>query len=131
MNKEAYCNYETSKLLKKQGFNWPCNSRWYQRTLDGKPEVWYQTVPEDFNRGGLRNNVSRPTHQMAMRWLREERGIDIIPQIIELRTKCYRCEISDDVISFNAGMPNPSYEEAVETAIVAVATCFDNLPLDE
>lgn len=77
MIKEAYCSYEISKLLKEKGFNVPCNS-WYMPCSDGSVKKFMLTRPDNYNHyDGFPWTVSRPTHQMAMAWLREVYNIFI------------------------------------------------------
>lgn len=73
---EDYVSFDLAKLLKAKGFDVPCNSRYYLRTLDRDPEVYGSSIREDFNSGDLRNTWSRPTHQMVMKWLRDVLQID-------------------------------------------------------
>lgn len=72
MIKEAYCSYEVAKLLKEKGFNEPIR-------------CWYDSAKDFHERGGeMRNSdcisptIMCPTHQMAMKWLREAHGIFIL-----------------------------------------------------
>lgn len=55
MIKEAYCSFEVSNLLREKGFDGLCHSFWYvgKNILECKC-------------------VSRPTHQVAMAWLRSK-----------------------------------------------------------
>lgn len=60
--KEAYVKLETAQLLKEKEFDWDTD-KVYERNLMA---CRYEDYP-------------MPTQQMAMRWLREERGIHIYP----------------------------------------------------
>lgn len=81
---EDYCSYEIAKLLKEKGFNENCYT--YYDDID--------TSINRFDKGYHFNNTSypwgvpydvskakkyfvAPTHQMAIKWLREQ-GMDII-----------------------------------------------------
>ena len=74
---EDYVSFELAQLLKIKGFNEPCNSRFYMKTPDGKPVVYLTSIREDFNKRELINTWSRPTHQMVMKWLRDEYALFI------------------------------------------------------
>lgn len=74
---EDYVSFELAQLLKIKGFNEPCNSRFYMKTPDCKPVVYLTSVREDFNKRDLVNTWSRPTHQMVMKWLRDEYALFI------------------------------------------------------
>ena len=79
MNKEQYVSYEVAQLLKDKGFNWGCNAHWYigeHKTF----EISSSTDPINWNEVKTDLDwLSCPTQQMAMRWLREEKGIHIYP----------------------------------------------------
>ena len=60
---EDYCSYEVAKLLKDKGFK--CGATYSKGFVkDGDGFV-----------GGLIRHEDKITHQMAMKWLREEKGI--------------------------------------------------------
>ena len=73
MIKEDFVNYETAKLLKEKGFDWRCNSHYWSQDLD---TLHYSDYPQNWNCASD-DWYSRPTHQMAMKWLREEYGVFI------------------------------------------------------
>ena len=83
MIKEAYCSYEVSKLLKEKGFDEYCR---YFYDCD-HPNTGYLSnkgYGEYINNSKVydgRNLAACPTHQMAMKWLRESHFlfIDIDP----------------------------------------------------
>ena len=68
MIKEDYVSFETAKLLKENGFNWPCEKSYYliseviMASTDDiiNPDTWYC-----------------PTLQMVMKWLRIEKKLYI------------------------------------------------------
>ena len=110
---EDYCSYEVAKLLKEKGFD-------YQGFdyIDFEGEVIRQ---------------DRPTHQMAMKWLREEHEIDIIPIIRhslkyaqESPFRDYACRVydCDGNIVLSATKWYSRYENAVEAAL---KYCLENL----
>lgn len=82
MIKEQYVSFETAKLLKEKGFNEECYA-WY--TADNK---WHFTKGlNDYHFNSLpdipavtnpkKERISRPTLQMAMKWLREVHNVHI------------------------------------------------------
>ena len=78
MIQEAYCSYEVSKLLREKGFNEPCRSYF----IDKVDYVDFSYSVEELT--DLNMDVwetLRPTHQMALAWLREIKNIVIVPEI--------------------------------------------------
>lgn len=71
--KEAYVSYKISKLLKEKGFNWDT-----YHYYDEIGRIWFEDVLCDWNYRTT-PEVSCPTQQMAMCWLREEKMIFISP----------------------------------------------------
>lgn len=103
MIQEDYCSFEVSKLLKEKGFD-------YQGFdyIDFEGEV----IKQD-----------RPTHQMAMKWLREVHGLSVETFSIKgtsnicpvfWKGNVVKLLIQDRVFS---GELVSSYEEAVEAAL--------------
>lgn len=78
MSKEQYVTFEVARLLKDKGFDWDIRQYY---ALDSKTNVWdleYDDSKGNYNIYG-ENLISAPTQQMAMRWLREEKGVHIYP----------------------------------------------------
>jgi len=115
---EDYCSYEVAKLLKEKGFDEPCFYYYKDGVLMFSPFLKGRNSYHT-------DTYSAPTHQMAMKWLREVHKLTFIisPQWVEgdMRNP-YRWywevkglkDITTDVYS------NPlcdSYEEAVEAAL--------------
>ena len=102
MIQEDYCSFNVSKLLKEKGFN-------YQGFdyIDFEGEVIRQ---------------DRPTHQMAMKWLKGK-GIEcVIIPIWNTIGKQYRSYVLSDLgdrykDNYDSYSDNISYEEAVEAAL--------------
>jgi len=74
---EAYVSFETAKLLKEKGFDWPTieyysSNGGIYRFTDGIADIC----------GIL--SYPRPTQQMARRWLREEHKIHITTEPLEM-----------------------------------------------
>ena len=119
MIKEAYCSFEVSKLLKEKGFNEPCRSYFIDKVdyVDFSYSVeeltdLYMDVWE----------ILRPTHQMALAWLREEHHIFIeIGTSVDLNGNYHFCyTILDNKCKYlTRGYTdfNFNYEDAVEAAL--------------
>ena len=118
MIKEAYCSFEVAKLLKEKGFNEEVIS--YYDT-DGQG---YFISPRECNIG-TGSVYAAPTHQMAMKWLREVHNICItIYPDKENGYEAVLYNIKDDVEIilqsfgiYGSHIFEDSYEEAVEAAL--------------
>ena len=116
---EDYVSFETAKLLKEKGF-------------DERGLCVYTVEEERFYTFGdwvensclLPNLISAPTHQMALKWLREEHRIETLIVLSELNADnsrkymfdIYSSDINRDFDSVQKEEFN-SYEQAVEAAI--------------
>lgn len=116
MTKERYVSFDTAKLLKEKGFDEPCKT-YYQdeRFVDDVCTKYYQ-----WNSKSPFEQISAPTHQMAMEWLRNTYHIHIVIQPIS--GKGYNgimCDVSNfddfNYISETDFFLHP--EEAVEAAL--------------
>lgn len=76
--KEAYVSFEVAKLLQEKGFNEPCRSYFIDNADYIDPSYSTEELT-DLNMGVW--ETLRPTHQMAMAWLREIKNIVIVPEI--------------------------------------------------
>lgn len=116
MIKEDYCSYEVAKLLKEKGFNEPLR-------------CWYDNF-QNFHEEGVRMSntdclpptIMCPTHQMAMKWLREYIKFFIEPYYVfplGFLVDIKYIDRKTPVEEFEALRENSynSYEEAVETAL--------------
>lgn len=78
---EDYCSYEVAKLLRDKGFEVPCHS--YYEWFKSDVTLFEGFLPEysnnciNHNKEHNFNKCSRPTHQLAMKWLREVHAICI------------------------------------------------------
>lgn len=111
MIKEAYCSDEVCKLLKEKGFNEPCTALNRLVIQDGEKPFM------------------KVTHQKAMAWLREEKGIAVVPLISSvLDHKSFLWDIKIFIAktndTYSQGWVYESYEEAVEAAL---KYCLENL----
>ena len=124
--KERYCSFKISKLLQEKDFDEPCRSVYDD--YDDYVDFYYSKEEQtDLQLGVF--EVLRPTHQMAMDWLREEYKI-----AIDIRTTCEKTvSYAFDIWDFEIIHPNKfvegtidlreqqcgfkSYEDAVEAAL--------------
>lgn len=126
MIKEAYCSYEVAKLLKEKGFDELCK---YLYKNNGErytlASTCYQNVCDD-------GECLCPTHQMAIKWLREKYNIyiSIQPDFPSSKDyKMYWCWTAsffhENCISLKGYQCYiETYEEATEAAI---KYCLENL----
>lgn len=63
---ESFCSFAASKLLKKNGFRVPCDSRFYW-------DYMWKTSDEGVMKceNSDEDSVSRPTHSVAIEWIRK------------------------------------------------------------
>ena len=116
MIEETYCSYEISTLLKEKGFDIGCYGRYSIRSK----EFHFDATRKCENHGLF--VIAAPTHQMALKWLREK-GIYITivygdypslnkvfwtPQINSLK----EFDLPDDFYE-----DYDEYEDAVEAAL--------------
>lgn len=80
---EQYVTYKTAKLLKEKRFDWECLARYDKPILSNNVSIFTEENAIDWNTYyyGSDYKCSAPTQQMAMRWLREEKGIHISADI--------------------------------------------------
>jgi len=118
---EDYCSYEVAKLLKGKRFDWECISYY----IDDEPDDIKYSFCGETNSIWESRCCSAPTHQMAMKWLREihqyiieihygDVGSPKEPKIQwwwELENK------QGEFLDGNITDGNTTYEEACEAAI--------------
>lgn len=131
MATEDYVSFETAKLLKEKGFDEECEHAYFNGAFFNKEEYGF-VLGDDFTVGDL---VFAPTLQMAMKWLREEKKLNIEVtivfdrdggewhfvygfNIISLTPPDYEVKAEDDYPGFE------TYEEACEASI---KYCLENL----
>ena len=115
---EDYCSFELSKLLKEKGFDVPCKYAWHGGIK--KPDFHRHSI--NFNGGNYKDLrtkwYSAPTHQMAMKWLREVHGLNIFVIQDEENQNCFRAIIQSKLlINGRYGLNRETYEEAVDAAL--------------
>ena len=118
---EDYVSFETAKLLKEKGFNEPCLKQYYNNgeLSNVSIEAKYNTID---------NQVSAPTLQMAMKWLRRIHNVNIdIVSIWNQKRFEYQVYIVTPENAKHCYIDDKlylGYEEAVEAAI---KYCCENL----
>lgn len=109
MIKETYCSFKVSKLLKEKGFDAPTIDYY-----DNTGKTIYGTLA--INRNFLKGQISKPTHQLAMAWLREKK-IFIYIRPLE-NGNCFSSHILyNEIDKLVEGWSFGTYEEAVEAAL--------------
>lgn len=116
---EDYVNFEIAKLLKEKGFDVCCMAVYSLQGQFNNPASIFSLKNNEF--------IYAPTLQMAMKWLREERKINI--EIITYWTKDKSMVYGNRIVYNDAVLKEidtayNSYEEACETAI---KYCLKNL----
>ena len=123
---EDYCSYEVAKLLKEKGFLKDVDLRITQNLsfydnigLHHNLNKWYDSLIQD-----KIDFVVAPTHQMAMKWLREAHNIFIVIEphmydYINEKNSSYVTSLwqGDNYYENITSKDYPAYEEAVEAAI--------------
>lgn len=113
--KEDYVSYEVAKLLEEKGFDWECEHVIWEGA-DDNYENYDKAIPN-------------PTHQMAMKWLREKYYIYADPIKQGNYNDCseyYTWIVARmGIIHRNPSVADKlSYKEAVEAAL---KYCLENL----
>ena len=75
INHECYVSLEVAKLLKDTGFDWECKEYYYNFATTG----WSLSFDDNFVNWNSWSEryISAPTLDVAQRWLREVKNIDI------------------------------------------------------
>ena len=117
MIKEDFVSFEVAKLLKEKGFNEPTWTRY-----EDNDEVIFGDK-YNWNNSPM-GQISAPTHQMAMKWLREVHNIFIVIEphmydYINEKNSSYVTSLwqGDNYYENITSKDYPAYEEAVEAAI--------------
>jgi hypothetical protein len=110
---EDYVSFEISKILKEKGFDCGCDT-YYTKT----GSVAYTQLR--YNHNEIKNRYSRPTLQMAMKWLRERKIYIMIDRSWSMADSWQYCICVNndfDNLIQQTSVPNRTYEEAVEAAL--------------
>ena len=118
---EDYCSYEVAKLLKEKGFDTFKPYGWDEKLFD-------KEHPRNFSLGfdSKEHWISCPTHQMAMKWLREEYGISIEISALNRYRWVYTIYrlFEERVVEVCNDGTYVSYEDAIDDAL---KYCLENL----
>ena len=125
---EDYVSFEVAKLLKEKGFDWECIGYYVD---DESNEVKYSFLGET-NSTWENRCCSAPTHQMAMKWLREIHNyaisICLDSYVVPFDNQYYilirRRKDKYETIGPCEQVYFDTYEEAVEAAL---KYCLENL----
>lgn len=121
MIQEAYCSFEVARLLEEKGFEGDINA--YYHILDNGNKVC--SVQEFSNSEAPHLYIPAPTHQMAMKWLREVHNIHIEIYVIKNYDKEI-CKYTYTIMDLNFPGSDDgidccneykTYEQACESAI--------------
>lgn len=127
MINEDYVSFETAKLLKEKGFYEKCRQYYYKDNLIlSKSGICNEELN---NYKEAEEGWSAPTLQMATKWLREKKGIAIIPVLSSvLDNEKFLWDIKIVVAKtgerYSQGWVYEKQEDACETAI---KYCLENL----
>lgn len=122
---EDYVSFETAKLLKENGFDEETRG-YYPIKGDATGRLMFGI---EYNHNHSQVQISAPTLQMAMKWLRVVHGLDIDVSIEYTTKKTYYYSILKktairDIDCLHSETNFKSYEEACEAAI---KYCLENL----
>jgi len=113
MIKEDYVSFEVAKLLKDKGFEqYKC-----RHSYDSKGMFKWSDNLDPYE-------CSAPTHQMAMKWLREVYNINIEMRCYKNIVEAFIMTIEDLPKCLVRGISSNNYEETVEAAL---KHCLKNL----
>jgi hypothetical protein len=112
---EDYVSFEIAKLLKEKGFMEGAIIKFFASGYDSKGNIL------DIRDTELKD-YPRPTLQMAMKWLREEKGIAAVPilrSVLDNEKFLWDIEITVAKTNetYHQGWTYESYERACEAAI--------------
>ena len=121
---EDYVSYETAKLLKEKGFDGECFAYHLEKdNILGEYGKTPHTATSIITYSILHDDVLLcPTHQMAMKWLREK-GIEcVVIPIWNTIGKQYRSYVLSDLDdkykdNYDSYSDNISYEKAAEAVL--------------
>ena len=84
--KEDYVSFEVAKLFKEKGFDEPCHCFYeYRKRLYNDMDKYFPDGMKNSDHDKEGNKaISAPTHQMAMKWLREIHNIMVSPYALSL-----------------------------------------------
>lgn len=122
MDNEDYVSFETATLLKEKGFNWNTDKQFNLDKIVSEYNITDRSrYPERY--------LDAPTIQMVVKWLREKKGIAIIPVLNSiLDNEKFLWDIKIVVAKtgerYSQGWTYEKQEDAFDTAI---KYCLENL----
>lgn len=122
MIKEDYVSFEISKLLKEKGFNEQCRDFYVQENGNWLHKNTYEYNYFNLQMPRWEDCYACPTLAMAMKWLREEKGIAVVPilsSVLDNERFLWDIEITNAKTNetYHQGWIYESYERACEAAI--------------
>jgi hypothetical protein len=121
-NHECYVDLEVAKLLKEAGFDWKCNGAFISEDGIQYAFIKMDAVCDSNNSKYNPYNISAPTLDVAQRWMREVKDVDIVVHIDyhygEQYSKAYYCPFyigTGDKLYTTEHFK--TYEEALEAGI--------------
>jgi len=139
---EDYVGFETAKLLKEKGFDEPCDKKYFGDDCSGPSYIrdsWEEggdvcpTSNSNLDDGSKYTDVSAPTLQMAMKWLREVYNL-FISISIWLRHKDGTVQYYYEIRNLNnkdfetiAGTTIAEFDSPEKTYEAAIMCCLKNL----
>ena len=122
INHECYVSLEVAKLLKDTGFDWECKEYYYNFATTG----WSLSFDDNFVNWNSWSEryISAPTLDVAQKWLREVKNIDVVVlRAMQWIQFYYTVEHEEnrtskvDFMSLNEDLWWFKYEEAQEAGI--------------
>ena len=119
---EDHVSYEVARLLKEKGFDEPCECAYSaggQYLLSCYKGIADRRIKND-EASDFSYSSTAPTHQMAMKWLREHKIYIMIDRSWSMEDSWQYCICVNndfDHLIQQDSIPNRTYEEAVETAL--------------
>lgn len=116
---DVHVSRELALLLKQAGFDWKCREYYYNFTTTG----WSLSFDDNFVNWNSWSEqyISAPTLEVAQRWLREEKNlvllIDIIPSYCNGKPMGYKFVIHVSCGKHIYGEWKDTYEEAQQAGI--------------
>lgn len=124
---EEFVTLETAKLLKEKGFKEDVFTFYEADCVEGDFELFESYEAENFN--ARADNFSAPTQSIALKWLREIKGVYVwVEPVIGKRWKVSFCDFNvptedsdwmENEINKGNGYPvYDTYEKALEVGIL-------------
>ena len=118
---ESYCSFEVSKLLKEKGFSIITETYYKeQRPLDDYVlQTLNNTLKENYNHQSYAWQYLRPTHALAIEWIRVNFGVWITADIHQEVLK-WRLLVTSKLRYHQSAFEFNSPQEAIEEALLYV-----------